>query len=99
MVAYTTAKAGVEGFTRALARELGPRRITVNAVAPGFVTATPFHTQHTPEPAQKGAIAASSLNRAGVPDDVASAVLYLVSDGAAFVTGAVLDVNGGAWFS
>jgi len=99
MVAYTTAKAGVEGFTRALARELGPRRITVNAVAPGFVTATPFHTQHTPEPAQKGAIAAAALNRAGLPDDVASAVLYLVSDGAAFVTGTVLDVNGGAWFS
>jgi len=97
-VPYATAKAAVEGFTRALARELGPRRITVNAVAPGFVGGTPFHAAHTPEPAQRAAVAATPLGRAGEPEDVAAAVVHLVSDGAAFVTGTVLDVNGGAWF-
>ena len=99
MVAYSTAKAALEGFSRALARELGPRRITVNVVAPGFVAGTPLHAAHTPEPAQRAAVAASALNRAGAADDVAEAVVYLASDGAAFVTGTVLDVNGGAYFS
>ncbi len=97
-VPYATAKAAVEGFTRALARELGPRGITVNAVAPGFVGGTPFHATHTPEPAQQAAVAATPLGRAGTPEDVADAVLHLASDGASFVTGTVLDVNGGAWF-
>ena len=97
-VPYATAKAAVEGFTRALARELGPREITVNAVAPGFIRNTPFHVVHTPEPAQRAAVAATPLRRAGEPEDVAAAVLHLVSDAASFVTGAVLDVNGGAWF-
>jgi 3-oxoacyl-[acyl-carrier protein] reductase len=99
MVAYSTAKAAIEGFSRALARELGPRRITVNVVAPGFVAGTPLHATHTPEPAQRTAIAAAALNRAGTTDDVAEAVVYLASDGASFVTGTVLDVNGGAYFS
>ena len=99
MVAYSTAKAALEGFSRALARELGPRRITVNVVAPGFVAGTPLHAAHTPEPAQRAAVAASPLNRAGAADDIAEAVLYLASDGAAFVTGTVLDINGGAYFS
>ncbi|WP_456824010.1 SDR family NAD(P)-dependent oxidoreductase [Cellulomonas sp. P5_E12] len=99
MVAYSTAKAALEGFSRALARELGPRRITVNVVAPGFVAGTPLHAAHTPEPAQRAAVAASPLNRAGAADDIAEAVVYLASDGAAFVTGTVLDINGGAYFS
>lgn len=99
MVAYTTAKAGIEGFTRALALELGPRQITVNAVAPGFVSGTPLHAKYTPEPAQRAAIAASPLRRAGSVDDVAGAVLYLASDSASFVTGTTLDVNGGAHYS
>ena len=99
MVAYSTAKAALEGFSRALARELGPRRITVNVVAPGFVAGTPLHAAHTPELAQRAAVAASPLNRAGAADDIAEAVVYLASDGAAFVTGTVLDINGGAHFS
>jgi 3-oxoacyl-[acyl-carrier protein] reductase len=99
MVAYTTAKAAIEGFSRALARELGPRAITVNVVAPGFVAGTPMHAAHTPEPAQRAAVAGTPVGRAGAADDVAAAVLYLASPAASFVTGTVLDVNGGAWFS
>lgn len=97
-VPYATAKAAVEGFTRALAIELGPREITVNAVAPGFVAGTPLHAAHTPEPAQRTAVTATPLGRAGRPTDVAGAVVFLASREASFITGAVLDVNGGAWF-
>lgn len=96
-VAYATAKAALDGFTRGLARELGPRNITVNAIAPGFISGTPFHTTHTPENAQRDAIDSTMVGRAGVPDDVAAAVLYLASRDSGFVTGTVLDVNGGAY--
>jgi len=98
-VVYATAKAALEGFTRALARELGPRGITVNVVAPGFVAGTPMHAQHTPDPAQRAAVAATALGAPGTPEDVAAAVVYLASPGARYVTGTVLDVNGGARFS
>lgn len=98
LVAYTAAKAGLEGLGRALARELAPRRITVNTVAPGFVGGTAFHARHTPEPSQRAAVDATPLGRPGTPDDVAAAVVYLASDAASFLTGTVLDVNGGAGF-
>lgn len=97
-VAYATAKAALDGFTRALARELGSRSITVNSVAPGFIGGTPFHAMHTPEPAQQAAVDGTPLKRAGTPEDVAAAVVYLASAGAGYVTGTVLDVNGGAYF-
>ncbi len=97
-VAYATAKAALDGFTRAVARELGPRGITVNSVAPGFIGGTPFHAIHTPQPAQQAAIDGTPLKRAGTPEDVAAAVVYLASEGAGFVSGTVLDVNGGAYF-
>jgi 3-oxoacyl-[acyl-carrier protein] reductase len=97
-VAYATAKAGVDGFTRALAKELGPRGITVNCVAPGFIGDTPFHERFTPEAGQRAAVAGTPLGRAGAPDDVAAAVHFLASPEGAFCTGIVLDVNGGAWF-
>jgi 3-oxoacyl-[acyl-carrier protein] reductase len=97
-VAYAAAKAGLLGFTRGLAKELAPKGITVNAVAPGLILGTPFHETFNTEEGRRSAIANTPLKRGGVPDDVAGAVLFLVSDLAGFITGEVTDVNGGAWF-
>lgn len=97
--AYAASKAGMHAFTIGLAKELAPRGITVNAVAPGFIVDTPFHETFSPPEAQQASIAATALKRAGTPADVAGAVLYLASDLASFVTGDVLDVNGGQWFA
>lgn len=96
--AYAAAKAGVEGLTRGLAKELGPRNITVNAIAPGLILDTPFHETFTPEAAQRATIDATALGRAGYPNDVAGAVCYLASDLGSFCTGITLDLNGGSYF-
>ncbi len=90
---YAAAKAGVIGFTRSLARELAPRKITVNAIAPGPVE-TDIIASDTPEK-RAGRLRAIPLGRVGRPEEIAAAVAYLLSDAAAFTTGAVLDVNGG----
>ncbi len=97
-VAYAASKAGVIGFTRGMAKELAPRNITVNALAPGFIVDTPFHETFTGVENYAGIINSIPLKRAGVPDDVAGAVLYFVSDLGAWVTGQVAEINGGAWF-
>jgi 3-oxoacyl-[acyl-carrier protein] reductase len=90
---YSAAKAGVVGFTMALAREVGSRGITVNAVAPGYIE-TSMTSKLSPE--QKAALSAQIvLGRLGTPADVAGAVLFLASDGAAYVTGTCLNVSGG----
>ena len=96
--AYATAKAGMDGLTRALAKELGPEGITANSIAPGLILETPFHETFTPPEGQRAAIAATPLGRPGNPADVAGAVLYLVSDLGSFSNGAVLDLNGGTYF-
>lgn len=93
--AYAAAKAGMNGFTLALAKELAPKGITVNAVAPGTILDTPFHETFTPPESQKSAIARIPVGRPGCPSDVAAAVVYLASAQASFVTGQVLKVTGG----
>ncbi len=98
-VAYAAAKAGVAGFTRGLAKELAPKGITVNALAPGFIQGTPFHARFTKPEVQAAIVTKIPLGRAGQPEDVANAVLYLASDLASFVTGAVIEINGGVWFA
>lgn len=97
--AYAASKAGLLGLTRGLAKELASSGITVNAVAPGFIEGTPFHDTFTPDAARAGIVAGIPLGRAGTVSDVAGVVTFLASDLAAFVTGQVVDVNGGAYFS
>ena len=90
---YAAAKGGVEGFTRALARELGSRNITVNSVAPGFIQTD--MTDVLPEAQRDALLREIPLGRLGSPDEVASAVAWLAGDGGGYVTGTTVHVNGG----
>lgn len=94
---YAAAKAGVEGMTRALAREIGSRNITVNSVAPGFIdtdmTKALGEEQHT------ALLTQIPLGRLGKPEDIAAAVAFLASPAAAYITGTTLHVNGGMYMN
>lgn len=92
---YAASKAGLIGLTKSLARELASRNITVNAVAPGFIE-TPM-TEILNEQQRTGMLAQVPLGRAGRAEDVAQAVAFLASDAASYITGHVLDVNGGMY--
>lgn len=92
---YAAAKAGTAGLTRSLAREIGSRAITVNCVAPGFIDTD--MTRALSEEQRRALLQQIPLGRLGRPEDVAAAVLYLASPGAAYVTGATLHVNGGMY--
>jgi 3-oxoacyl-[acyl-carrier protein] reductase len=92
-VNYAASKAGLIGLTRSLAREVASRGITVNAVAPGYIE-TPM-TAVLDEKQRAAMMAQIPLGRQGTPDDIAQAVGFLASDAAAYITGHVLDVNGG----
>ena len=94
---YAAAKAGVAGMTRALARELGSRGITVNCVAPGFI-ATDM-TAVLPEDQQKALLGQIPLGHLGQPEDIAHAVAYLASSRAGYITGQELHVNGGMYMA
>ena len=90
---YAAAKAGVIGFTKAMAKELASRGITVNAIAPGFIRSD--MTDVLPDKVKEAMLAEIPLGRAGEPADVAKAALFLASDQATYITGQVLKVDGG----
>ena len=92
---YAASKAGIIGFTKACAREMASRGITVNAVSPGFIKTE--ITDELTEELKKDYISRIPLNRFGTPEDIAGAVAFLVSDDAAYITGEVFRVNGGIY--
>lgn len=94
---YAAAKAGLEGFTRALARELGSRSVTVNAVAPGFIDTD--MTRELPEAQREALLTQIPLGRLGQAKEIAETVAFLASDSAAYITGATIPVNGGMYMS
>ncbi|MDX1556604.1 MAG: glucose 1-dehydrogenase [Xanthomonadales bacterium] len=96
--AYATSKGAVMTFTRAMAKELGPSKIRVNALCPGMI-ATTFHDTFTKDQVRSNVAAATPLRREGGAKEVADTVAYLASDQSSFITGANLDINGGLYFS
>lgn len=95
-VPYCTAKAGIIGMTRAMARELAPRQIRVNAVHPG-ATETPIYAP-LPQSVKDAVAADSAMKRLAHPDEIAGAVAFLAGPDASFATGSTVTVNGGSWF-
>jgi 3-oxoacyl-[acyl-carrier protein] reductase len=94
---YSAAKAGIFGFSKSLAREVGSRGITVNAVAPGFIDTD--MTRELPEEQRKALLDTIPLGRLGSPQEIAAAVAFLASDAAGYVTGETLHVNGGMYMA
>ncbi|MCF8710475.1 SDR family oxidoreductase, partial [Rhizorhapis sp. SPR117] len=94
---YAAAKAGVIGFTKALALEGAARNVTVNVIAPGYTDTAMVAA--VPAEAMKGVLAAVPVGRLGTPDEIARGVLFLVEDEAGFVTGVTLSINGGKYMA
>ncbi|MGH8281524.1 MAG: SDR family oxidoreductase, partial [Gammaproteobacteria bacterium] len=94
---YSAAKAGIFGFTKSLAREIGSRNITVNTVAPGFIDTD--MTRALSEEQRTAMLRQIPLARLGSPEDIAQAVLFLASPAAAYITGETLHVNGGMYMA
>jgi 3-oxoacyl-[acyl-carrier protein] reductase len=94
---YAAAKAGMIGFTKSLARELGARRITVNAVAPGFIDTD--MTRSLDQAQRDSLLTGIPLGRLGAPEEIAHAVAFLVSEGAGYITGETIHVNGGMYMA
>ena len=90
---YGAAKAGITGFTKSLAREVGVRGITVNAIAPGFIKTD--MTENLPEDQKEVLVNQIPMGRLGSADEVAQAVLFLAGEGGSYITGQTLHVNGG----
>lgn len=96
--AYATSKGAVMTFTRAMAKELGPKGIRVNALCPGMI-ATKFHDDFSKDEVRKNVASATALRREGRAEETADTVVYLASEEASFLTGVNLDINGGLAFS
>jgi 3-oxoacyl-[acyl-carrier protein] reductase len=94
---YAAAKAGLLGFTKSLAREVGSRGITVNAVAPGFIDTD--MTRALPEAQREALLQGIPLNRLGKPEEIAGAVVFLASEAGGYITGETLHVNGGMFMA
>lgn len=94
---YAAAKAGMLGFTKSLAREVGSRNITVNAVAPGFIDTD--MTRSLPDKQKAALLSEIPLKRLGLPAEIAAAVVFLASPGAGYITGETLHVNGGMYMT
>ena len=92
---YAASKAGLIGFTKSLARELGPRNVTVNAVAPGYIQ-TPM-TDKLTEEQREMLLSTVAIPRLGTPEDVAEAVAFLAGPGASYITGVTLNISGGLY--
>lgn len=90
---YAAAKAGIIGFTKAMAKELAPRKINVNAVAPGFITTD--MTEVLPDEIKKRILSNIPMNQFGTPEDVAEAVAFMASERARYITGQVIHIDGG----
>lgn len=98
-LAYGTSKGAIITFTRALARELAPEDITVNAVAPGFIEGTPFHDTFTTAASKAQTITTIPLGRAGEPNEVGEVIAWLATPRSSFVSGTVVDINGAQYFA
>ncbi len=96
--AYATSKGAVMTFTRAMAKELGPKGIRVNSLCPGMISTT-FHDTFTQDAVRTNVANGTPLRREGRPEEVANAVSYLLSEEASFITGNNIDINGGLLFS
>ncbi len=94
---YAASKAGIMGFSKSLAREVGSKNVTINTVAPGFIDTD--MTRALPEEQREGLIQHIPLKRLGMPEDIAKTVTFLASDGAAYITGQTINVNGGMYMS
>jgi len=94
---YSATKAGVEGFARALAKELGSRSITVNSVAPGFIDTD--MTKELPEASREAMLKQIPLARLGAPNEIAAVVSFLTSEAAGYITGETIHVNGGMYMA
>jgi 3-oxoacyl-[acyl-carrier protein] reductase len=93
-IAYGASKGGVSTLTRGLAKDLVEYGITVNAISPGII-ATPFHDQYTPPDIRSKAVTSVPMGREGTPEETIGAALYLASDYADYVTGEIIEINGG----
>jgi 3-oxoacyl-[acyl-carrier protein] reductase len=98
-LAYSTAKGAVLTFTRALAAELGPQGVRVNAIAPGLILGSKFHEVHTTAEGVRATVAGIPLGRPGNTDDVARVAVFLASEFDGFLTGITVDLNGGSYMA